>query len=179
MRLLVGISVLLLPLTALAGQNSKWVLEKSELTYKVSHTLHSSEGTSRQTRGKGVCDESGCKFLAASPVNAFESGDTNRDLHMIETTRGAQFPMVTVNVAMPAVPEGTDFAADLDIQFAGEKAQYPQVKFQIVDRSGESVHFKGVIPMKVTDFKIPAPSLLGISIKNDVPITVDMTWKKI
>lgn len=169
----------MLPVVSWAGESSKWILDKSELTYNITHTLHSSEGTSRLTRGKGVCDDSGCRFLVASPVNSFESGDTNRDLHMIETTRGAQFPMVTVNVAMPSVPGESQFTADLEIQFAGEKAQYKEVKFQVVERSDSGIHFKGVIPMKIADFKIPAPSLLGISIKNDVPITVDMSWRKL
>ena len=34
------------------------------------------------------------RLLIAVPVKSFDSGDTNRDLHMIEATRGAQFPMI-------------------------------------------------------------------------------------
>jgi hypothetical protein len=29
-------------------------------------------------------------------VKSFDSGDSNRDLHMLQATRGAQFPLVTV-----------------------------------------------------------------------------------
>ncbi|HMU96605.1 MAG TPA: hypothetical protein PKA08_07495, partial [Elusimicrobiota bacterium] len=82
-----------------------WVLDSSTLTYRVTHRLHKVEGTSHGARGKGLCDGSGCRFLVAAPVNTFDSGDSNRDLHMIETTRGAQFPMVKVSVNLAAVQD--------------------------------------------------------------------------
>ncbi len=155
-----------------------WVLEKSELTYHVTHALHKVEGTSTGARGKGVCGEKGCSFLAAATVSSFVSGDTNRDLHMLETTRGASFPVVKVSVALPAAPSGETFTADLDIEFSGQKVTYKAVPFTVVDRPAGGLHFKGVVPLNIDDFKIPAPSLLGMSIKRQVPVDVDMTWKK-
>lgn len=155
-----------------------WVLEKSALTYHVTHTLHKVEGTSTAARGKGACDEKGCQFLAAATVGSFLSGDTNRDLHMLETTRGASFPVVKVSVTLPSVPVEKTFVADLDIEFSGQKATYTAVPFTVVDRPAGGLHFTGVIPLNIDDFKIPAPSLLGLAIKRDVPVDVDMTWKK-
>jgi hypothetical protein len=164
--------------SGVAVRADSWVLEKSALTYHVTHTLHKVEGTSTGARGKGVCDETGCQFLVAATVNGFVSGDSNRDLHMLETTRGASFPVVKVSVVLPTVPEGKTFVADLAIEFAGEKATYKAVPFTVVDRSAGNLHFKGVIPLDIDDFKIPAPSLLGLDIKHQVPVDVDMTWKK-
>ncbi|MBK8871762.1 MAG: hypothetical protein IPN19_12215 [Elusimicrobia bacterium] len=155
-----------------------WVLDKSQLTYHVTHTLHKVEGTSTGARGKGVCDKDGCHFLVGATVSGFVSGDTNRDLHMLETTRGAKFPMVTVSVSLPGVPEGQTFTADLDIEFAGANASYKAVPFTVVDRPDGKLHFKGVVPLNIDDFKIPAPSLLGMAIKRQVPVDAEMTWKK-
>ncbi len=155
-----------------------WVLDSSALTYHVTHTLHKVEGTSTASRGKGICDGAGCKFLVAAPVNSFLSGDTNRDSHMLETTRGATFPMVQVSVAMPNAPAGQNFTADLDISFSGQKTTYKAVPFTVVDRPEGKLHFKGVVPLNIDDFKIPAPSLLGMAIKRQVPVDVEMTWKK-
>jgi hypothetical protein len=163
---------------ALTAQAESWVLEKSKLTYHVTHTLHKVEGTSTGARGKGVCDKDGCHFLVAATVGGFVSGDTNRDLHMLETTRGATFPVVTVSVSLPGVPEGQTFTADLDIEFAGAKASYKAVPFTVVDRPDGKLHFKGVVPLNIDDFKIPAPSLLGMAIKRQVPVDAEMTWKK-
>jgi len=36
----------------------------------------------------------------------------------------------------------------------------------------------GTIPATLNDFKIEPPSLLTIPIKNDIPVQVDMTWRK-
>src|ERR1700692_4194584 len=64
---------------------------------------------------------------------------------------------------------------DLDIQFAGQNAQYKQVPFQLATQ-GNQVRISGTIPATLSDFKIDPPSLLSIAVKNDVPIRVDMTW---
>lgn len=172
--------ILGLAFVGLAGglRAETWVLDKSALTYHVTHTLHKVEGTSTAARGKGVCDSTGCQFLVAATVNGFLSGDTNRDLHMLETTRGASFPVVKVSVTLSKVPSEKNFTADLAIEFSGEKATYKAVPFTVVDRPAGGLHFTGVIPLNIDDFKIPAPSLLGLAIKREVPVDVDMTWKK-
>lgn len=165
-------------LLSVVARAENWVLQSSTLTYRVTHRLHKVEGTSRLSRGKGLCDAGGCQFLVAAPVNSFDSGDTNRDLHMIETTRGATFPMVKVTVKMPAVPAGDSFAADLGIEFSGQSHTYRAVPFTVVGRANGGLTFKGVVPLNVDDFKIPKPSLLGMAIKAEVPIDAEMTWAK-
>ena len=84
---------LLLAPSAFFGADDQWVLEQSTLTYYVSHPLHQVDGVSHAARGKGVCHAGQCEFLIAVPVKSFESGDSNRDLHMIQVVRGAQFPI--------------------------------------------------------------------------------------
>src|SRR5579862_1578431 len=94
-------AVLLLALPQLVRADGQWVLEQSTLTYHVSHPLHQSEGVSHAARGKGVCHAGQCDFLIAVPVKSFDSGDSNRDLHMLQATRGAQFPIVSVRTRLP------------------------------------------------------------------------------
>jgi hypothetical protein len=55
--------------------------------------------------------------------------------------------------------------------------QYKQVSFQQVTQ-GDEVRISGSIPAKVSDFKIDPPSLFTVAIKNDIPVRVEMTWKK-
>ncbi|MBL8023780.1 MAG: YceI family protein [Elusimicrobia bacterium] len=172
------LSCLLVMGTVLTVRAENWGLETSSLTYHVKHTLHTVEGTSTVARGKGICQEEGCRFLVAAPVASFLSGDTNRDLHMMETTRGASFPMVTVSVALPKVPDTSPFLADLVIEFSGHKATYAAVPFAVIDRSGDLLRFTGVVPLNIDDFKIPAPSLLGMAIKREVPVQIEMSWRR-
>jgi len=167
---------LLLALPRLFAADSQWVLEQSTLTYHVSHPLHQSEGVSHAARGKGTCHAGQCDFLIAVPVKSFDSGDSNRDLHMIQVTRGAEFPMVTVRTRLPeSASASATVQADLEIQFAGQTVQYKQVSFQLVTQ-GNQTRITGTIPATLTDFKIDPPSLLTLPVKNEIPIRVEMTW---
>jgi hypothetical protein len=169
--------LLVLVLPAVARADRQWVLEKSTLTYHVSHPLHEADGVSHEARGKGACQAGQCNFLIAVPVKSFNSGDSNRDLHMLEVVRGAEFPMVVVRTELP---EGEIKAgaihADLEVQFAGQIAHYKQVEFQLV-KQGDDINLTGTIPATVSDFKIDPPKLLMLPIKNEIPVRVEMTWQ--
>jgi hypothetical protein len=166
----------LLPPLATAG-DSQWTLQRGTLTYHVSHPLHQSEGISHEVRGKGICHAGQCDFLIAVPVKSFDSGDSNRDLHMIQVTRGAQFPMVTVRTKLPeSASTSTTIQADLEIQFAGQTAQYKQVSFQLLTQ-GNQIRITGTIPATLADFKIDPPTLLTLPVKNEMPVRVDLTWR--
>jgi hypothetical protein len=169
------LTLLLLVAPALAA-DSQWVLEQSTLTYHVSHPLHQSEGVTHAARGKGVCHAGQCDFLIAVPVKSFDSGDSNRDLHMLQVTRGAEFPMVTVRTRLPeAASASATVHADLEIQFAGQTAHYKDVSFQLATQGNET-KVSGTIPATLSDFKIDPPSLLTLPVKNEIPVRVEMTW---
>ena len=124
-----------LPLTQLLAADHQWVLKQSTLTYHVSHPLHQTDGVSHAARGKGTCHDGQCEFLIAVPVKTFDSGDSNRDLHMIQVTRGAEFPMVTVRTHLPESDASSSaIKADLEIQFAGQTAHFTQVPFEVTTR---------------------------------------------
>jgi hypothetical protein len=176
-RMLVAI-LLLPPLRlALAQTDRQWILEESTLSYHVSHPLHQTDGVSHAARGKGVCHAGQCDFLIAVPVKSFDSGDSNRDLHMLQVTRGAQFPIVSVRTQLAeTASRSATIQADLEIQFAGQTAQYKQVPFQLATQ-GNQIRISGTIPATLTDFKIDPPSLLALPVKNEIPVRVEMTWR--
>src|ERR1700734_2186034 len=110
---------------ALAAADSQWILDQSTLSYHVSHPLHNTDGVSHMAKGKGVCHAGQCDFLIAVPVKSFDSGDSNRDLHMLQVARGGQFPIVSVRTQLPESAETSSTVnADLEIQFAGQTAQF-------------------------------------------------------
>jgi hypothetical protein len=167
---------LLLAASNLLAADHQWVLKQSTLTYHVSHPLHQSEGVSHAARGKGICHDGQCDFLIAVPVKTFDSGDSNRDLHMIQVTRGAEYPMVTVRtVLLESASSSASVKADIEIQFAGQTAHYRQLVFELVTQGNET-RVTGTIPATLTDFKIDPPSLLTMPVKNEIPIRVEMTW---
>jgi hypothetical protein len=175
-KLLMALLLVVFPSPARA--DSQWVLAKSTLTYHVSHPLHQVEGVSHAARGKGVCHAGQCDFLIAVPLVSFDSGDTNRDLHMLQVTRGGDFPMVIVRTRFPEEETSSPIIhVDVEIQFAGQTVHYKQVPFQRVTE-GKDTRITGTIPATVSDFKIDPPKLLTIPIKNEMPVNVDMTWRR-
>jgi hypothetical protein len=170
------ISFWLLSLPGLAWADNQWVLEQSTLTYHVSHPLHQFDGVSHAAKGKGICSDGECSFLIAVPVKSFDSGDSNRDLHMLQVTRGAEFPLVTVRTRLPeSATNSATIHLDLEVQFAGQTVEYKRVPFQ---RSvqGNETRITGTIPAKLSDFKIDPPTLLTMPIKNEIPVRVDLSW---
>jgi YceI-like domain len=173
----IWIVLLFFALAGVARADGSWILTQSTLTYHISHPLHEADGVSHAARGKGVCQGGECDFLIGVPVKSFDSGDSNRDLHMLEVTRGAQFPIVTVRTRLPeSALSSASLHADLDVEFAGQTAHYHQVAFQLT-RQGDQVRLTGTIPATLTDFKIDPPKLLMVPIKNEIPVQVEMTWQ--
>jgi hypothetical protein len=131
---------------------------------------------SHAAKGKGVCHDATCEFLVAAPVKSFGSGDSNRDLHMLQVTRGGQFPVVSVRASVPeAALMAPAIHLDIEIEFAGQTVHYKQVPFTLT-LQGNEAKLSGTIPATLSDFKIEPPSLLTVSIKNEMPIHVEMTW---
>ena len=162
---------------AFAQADQQWILQQSTLTYHVSHPLHQSEGVSHEARGKGVCHQGQCDFLIAVPVKSFNSGDSNRDLHMLQVVRGAEFPLVTVRTRLPEnAASSATMLADLEIQFAGQTAEYKQVPLQLA-KEGDTFRITGTVPATLSDFKIDPPSLLTLPVKNEIPVRFEMTWR--
>jgi hypothetical protein len=178
MKQLLCVCLVLLARPLAAAPDAQWTLVRSTLTYHVSHPLHQMEGVSHAARGKAVCAAGECEVLVAVPLRSFDSGDTNRDLHMQQAVRAATFPMVTVRTKVPenGATSGT-IHADLDVEFAGETAHYKQVPFQVTSTADET-RITGTIPATLFDFKIDPPSLLTMPIKNQIPVMLEMTWKK-
>jgi hypothetical protein len=168
---------LLLAFSATAQKDTQWVLEKSTLAYHVSHPLHDTDGVSHAARGKAACHAGQCDVLIAAPVKSFSSGDSNRDLHMLQVTRGAEFPLVSVRLRLPAsAADSATVDCDLVVEFAGQTARYKAVPFHQVTE-GALRRISGTVPAKLSDFKIPLPSLLAVPVKDDMPVSVEMAWR--
>lgn len=172
------LAILLLVSPRLVAADTQWILEESTLIYHVSHPLHQTEGVSHAAKGKGVCHAGQCDFLIAVPVKSFDSGDSNRDLHMLQVVRGGQFPLITVRTHLSEDASSlTSIPADLEIQFAGQTVQYKQIALQHVTKGSETL-ITGAIPLTLTDFKIDPPSLLALPVKNEIPVRVEMKWRQ-
>lgn len=154
---------------------SDWILSKGKLTYHVRFPLKKVEGISETVKGKGHCDGQNCEFLVASPVKSFESGDGNRDNHMLEVTKAGPFPMISVRIKIPKSTGVDSFNTDAEINFAGQSHIYKVSMKTRSEKEGQVV--SGTVPLKLSDFKIERPALLAVKIDDEVPVDFELVWK--
>lgn len=149
--------------------DGNWLVDSGSLTYHVHFTLKEVTGKSTLVKGKGLCKKSTCEFLFAAPVKSFDSGDTNRDMHMIEVTKGALHPMVVVKLKVDAKEMQKNGRVNLGVEFAGKAKSYHQVAVKL-DQVGSQLKATGVLPILLSDFSVERPSLLGLKIDDNVEV---------
>ncbi len=179
-----------------------WALEKSEITYTVTHPLHVVKGKAVSpikvtkgnganavieltfpTKGKGVCYSGHNEFHVGVLVDSFDSGDKNRDLHMLQVTKAGLYPLIDVKadfkekdgrISLPG-----QVAADFTIQFAGKTVKYPNVNLEMTAWNSGGAHLLATLRLKLRDFEIQPPSLLTMPVQDEVPVRLDMFWKHV
>ena len=163
---------------SLSLQAQTYSLSQSSMTYKGTHALKTFEGTSTQGKGKGQCGETSCEFLVAVAVKSFDSGNSNRDLHMLETMKGAAHPMIVARLEFPKTELAKkEMLLNAEIEVAGVKKNIQLSGIQkSPTENGFGVNF--VIPFKLTDFNIERPSLLTLKMDDLVPVKVQAEWAK-
>jgi hypothetical protein len=157
--------------------SGNYELKKSSVKYMVTYLIKHAEGESLESKGKGECKDAACEFLVAAPLKSFNSKDSNRDLNMLNVTKADKFPLVVVRVKTKSDITSGKMIADLDVDFGGVKMTYPGVVFaakQVTD----GFHISGKFDLFPTKHNIEKPSLLGVSIEDNVPLTIEAEWKK-
>lgn len=170
--------LLLLPLSVLAKNEIKtvdlsksWTLASSMTKYTISHSFKTIDGSTAKAAGKILCTNNVCEFLIAVPVGSFDSQNSNRDSHMLQTVRGIQFPDVLVRGVQIKYALG-DQKIPVEVEWGGKKSKVENVRVKIEETNGGlkvSSHF----PVLLSQFAMKAPSLLGFSIKDEVQIHFD------
>ena len=157
--------------------SGNYELSKSKVAYLVTYLIKKADGESVGSKGKGECKSDGCEFLVAAPIKTFTSKDNNRDLNMLTVVKADKFPLVVANIKTKGAIANGRLITDVEIQFAGVKKMYSAVPFT-AKSDGTGFHVEGKINLILTEYKIERPSLLGVSINDEVPLTIEADWKK-
>lgn len=158
--------------------SGKYELKKSSVKYVVTYLIKHAEGESVASKGKGECKEANCEFLIAAPLKSFTSKDSNRDLNMLNTTKADKFPLAVVHVKTKSDISSGKIIADLEVEFGGVKQTYPGIIFTS-KAEADGFHVSGKFDLFPTKHNIERPSLLGVSIEENIPMTIEADWKKI
>src|SRR4051794_32381102 len=95
---------MLLALVLFAQAGHLLDVREGTLSYVVVHKLHEVVGTTHQIEGRAlVGDDGNAKVQVRAKVATFDSGNSNRDAHMRESTHEAAHPYASVKGTISGV----------------------------------------------------------------------------
>ena len=154
--------------------NLAWATEfkiaQPQVEYTVSHLVKTVKGVSKEMKGKMVCNDGQCQFLVAIPAKSFVSSDSNRDSNMQTVLEVAQYPLITVKGSLAEADlQKEKFEVPAKVLFHGIEKDY---KLTIEKKNG----FTGLLTLRLEDHRVERPSLLTVSIENEVPVNFSLNW---
>jgi polyisoprenoid-binding protein YceI len=140
------------------------IKEESSITYRLDHTLHHIEATSKDGWFRLEIDPEKREIKSVSAevdVMTFDSGNSNRDSHAMEVIESIKYPDVTFT--------STAITRNADSIFVSGKITFHGVTQDILMRGVASwaqnkLKVEGGFELSLTAFKVERPSLLMVSV---------------
>ena len=181
MKTIIRLSVFFLTLTSfilVEAQTVKIPNDKksSTITYSMVHPLHKWDGVSRDVSSILVTDQDRktiTQVAVSVKLNTFDSQNANRESHMIEVAEGLKFPTVTF-VSKEIKQEGDKLQVSGNLTFHGKSNE---ISFQALrTNSGNQMVVTGGFKLKMTQFGIDPPSLLGLVTEDEFELRFNMIY---
>jgi YceI-like domain len=150
--------------------------------YRLVHKFHKITGVSKAMAVRGTVDGSGLKVMARTQVSTFDSDNTNRDAHMMETVEGEKYPWATVRASLPGFTlpaNGTKkVTVQASVELHGVSVIHP-IELTIETKDGKVFHVSFEFSESLTAHKIERPSLLFVPVDDEIKIEghADVTAK--
>ena len=150
--------------------------------YRLVHKFHKITAVSKALVVRGTVDGSGLKVMARTQVSTFDSDNTNRDAHMMETVEGEKYPWATVRAALPGFTlpaKGTKkITVQASVELHGVSVTH-SIELTVVTKDGKAFHVSFEFPESLTAHKIELPSLLFVPVDDEIKIVgkADVTAK--
>ena len=135
----------------------------SSITYTMRHPLHTWDGTSKEVNSVILtnADKSVLTQVAVSvKLGTFDSKNANRDSHMIEVAEGLKYPIISFS-STSIQTQGDVLLVKGNVSFHGVTQP---ITFEAKRKTtGSNLEVSGAFTLKMTQFKIEPPSLLGVA----------------
>jgi hypothetical protein len=159
-----------------AGAAGTWtVADGSTIDYHLIHKFHAVEGVARAVEGKARLGPDGSlQVQVRAPIAAFDSGNSNRDAHMMEVTEAARFPFVAVKgvaegVRVDAFPGTVEVPLRGAIDFHGVSRAL-DVTARVRFASPGQAEVEATFPVSLTAHGVERPSLLFVKVDDRLEI---------
>ena len=153
------------------------VKEESSITYAMNHPLHAWTGECKEVNSIILTDDARStiyQVAVSAKISTFDSKNANRDSHTMEVTEALKFPSVTY-VSTSVTIQGDDFKSDGTMTFHG--ISQPVTVQGKLTKEGTKLTFTGEFKLKMTQFKIDPPSLMGISTDDEFKLSFKVVYQ--
>lgn len=158
-----------------AKTSETWMLKTSHAEYTAKHLAHNTRGKSQSAKGKIECSDL-CRGLLAIEMKSFDSENSNRDLHMQEITHAAQHPYVTLRLEGPRdTTQWNEKNVTGKVQLSGTEKPIQFQSLKVAKVAGE-LKMQATFVVSLTEFGVERPSLLGVSVDDNVELAVSGAW---
>src|SRR5690606_3597717 len=140
--------------------------------YVVRHPLHTVRGKSRKVEIRAVADGSGLKVMGRAPVRSFDSGNSNRDAHVLEVVRAEKNPLVVLRgmakgFQLPKGPGSFTVPLETEVQLAGV-ATPVHLTAQIEELASGDWKVNFAFDHRLSAHSIERPKLLLIPVDDEI-----------
>jgi len=177
--LVIWLSLILTALYAQTKTGNKFSCDKSvsKITYMMNHPLHSWSGVSKDVTAIIITNDAKTELegvAVATKVVNFDSENANRDSHMMEVTEAIKYPIITFkSTSIKRVGEN-NFKITGRITFHGVSQEITTDAIRTT--TGGKTQVTGTFSVKISAFKIPIPSLMGIPCTDEIKLIYDVTF---
>ncbi|MBM3178223.1 MAG: YceI family protein [Bacteroidetes bacterium] len=148
----------------------------SSIAYSMVHPLHKWDGVSKDVSSIVVADperKNITQVAVSVKLNTFDSQNANRDSHMIEVAEGLKFPSVTF-VSKEIKQDGDKLQVSGTLSFHGKSNE---IAFQALrTNTDKQMVVAGGFKLKLTQFGIEPPSLLGLATEDEFELRFSMVY---
>lgn len=148
----------------------------SSVTYAMSHPAHDWDGVCKDVNAVIVYDNvtNAISQVAVSlKVDAFDSGNANRDSHAIEAMEGLKYPKVTFS-SNKIKSSNNLLTADGNLTFHG--ITKPLTITVARTDTDKSITLNGKFDILLSDFNVERPSLFGVKTKDEVKLSFKVVF---
>ncbi|MBA4853060.1 YceI family protein [Emticicia sp. BO119] len=145
--------------------------KNSIVTYAMSHPAHDWEGVCKDVNALIVYDDATktiSQVAVSLKVDAFDSGNANRDSHALEVLEGLKYPKV-VFTSSKIKSENNTLTADGNLTFHGITRPI-SITVTRTD-SDKKIILDGKFDILLSQFQVERPSLFGLKTKDEVKLS--------
>lgn len=163
--LMFSIFIILMNLSLVFSQNTIQLNNdktQSVINYKLHHPAHEVEATSKELQVKMEYDKDKqqvTKAIAQVKVTSFDSGNSNRDSHAMESIESTKYPVTTFK-STGVEYSGNKLKIYGDLTFHGVTKNTTINAVQTLD--GNKLSIKGTFGVSLDDHKVERPALLFV-----------------